>query len=121
MLLNVCEIMEISVDPYADPIITEVCEAAEKDDTYQSLIYHVFTGFPAEWQDSQTSLHDFWKLRDDPSTEDGLMLYGSRLVIPVSLRRRVLSLLHDSHRGVKATKLRTRHTVWWPRITSEYH
>lgn len=119
MLLKACEISEAPSDPYADPILIEVREAAEKDDTYQSLIHHISTGFPANRQDIPATLQDFWKLRDDLSTEDGLVLYGSRLVIPISLRRHVLSRLHDSHRGVEATRRRARQTVWWPGISSD--
>lgn len=88
MLLKACEILETPAAPYTDPIITEVGEAAEKDDTYKSSIYHISTGFPANQKDLPATLRDFWKLSDDLSTEDGLVLFGSRLVVPASLRHR---------------------------------
>ncbi|KAG0722364.1 Transposon Ty3-I Gag-Pol polyprotein [Chionoecetes opilio] len=80
------------------------------------VVHHVRT---LSRPDLLAALQDYWKLRDDLSTEDGLVLYGSRLVIPTSLRSHVLSRLHDSHRGIEATKRRARQTVWWPGIHSD--
>ena len=34
------------------------------------------------------------------------------------MRQNVLSLLHDAHRGVQATKHRAQQTVWWPGINN---
>ncbi|XP_045126111.1 uncharacterized protein K02A2.6-like isoform X1 [Portunus trituberculatus] len=76
-------------------------------------------GFPADKLDVPSTLLDFWKIRGDLATEDGLVLYGSRLVVTASLRRQVLSRLHDSHRGIEATKRRARQVVWWPGINSD--
>ena len=47
------------------------------------------------------------------------MLYGSRILVPAALRRHTLARLHDSHRGVEATKRRARQTVFWPGIESD--
>ncbi|XP_068227654.1 uncharacterized protein [Palaemon carinicauda] len=41
------------------------------------------------------------------------------VVVPAALRRRTLSHLHDSHRGVEATKRRARQSVFWPGIDSD--
>ena len=48
--------------------------------------------------------------------DDGLIVYGPRLVIPVSLRRDVLTRLHKSHQGIERTKRRARLCVYWPGI-----
>ncbi|XP_068224072.1 uncharacterized protein [Palaemon carinicauda] len=53
------------------------------------------------------------------STDGDLVLYGARIVVPAALRRRTLARLHDSHRGVEATKRRARQTVFWPGIDSD--
>ena len=37
-----------------------------------------------------------------------------RVVIPESLRSRVLSLLHAAHQGVEGMRQRTASTVYWP-------
>ena len=45
-----------------------------------------------------------------------LVLRQSRIVIPKSLRKRVLELAHEGHQGVVKTKSRLREKVWWPGI-----
>ena len=45
---------------------------------------------------------------------DGMLLRGNRLIIPATLRGRVLQLAHEGHQGVVRTKQRLRTKVWWP-------
>ena len=53
------------------------------------------------------------------SVDDGLIVYGPRLVIPQSLRRETLIRLHDGHQGINRTKRRARQTVFWPGIDKD--
>ena len=48
--------------------------------------------------------------------EDGLLLRGSRIVTPLSVRQDVLSALHSSHQGGTKCRDRPRQAVWWPGI-----
>ena len=43
-----------------------------------------------------------------------MIIRETRIVIPQSLRRRVVSLGHEEHQGVVKTKERLRTKVWWP-------
>lgn len=48
-----------------------------------------------------------------------VILRGTRIVIPTSLRERVLSAAHEGHQGITKTKQRLREKVWWPKIDSD--
>ena len=48
-----------------------------------------------------------------------VVLRGTRIVIPQSLRQQVLAIAHEGHVGIVATKLRLRTKVWWPGIDKE--
>ena len=61
----------------------------------------------------------YWKVRDQLTLDGNLVLYGAHILVPQTLRRQVLTRLHDSHRGVEATKRRARQTVWWPNINND--
>ena len=50
------------------------------------------------------------------SSEDTLILRGSRLVIPSSLQDRVLAIAHEGHQGVVRTKQLLREKVWFTGI-----
>ena len=49
----------------------------------------------------------------DTSVDDGLIVYGCRLVIPAKMRHEILSKLHESHQGSVRTKQRARLSVYW--------
>lgn len=45
-----------------------------------------------------------------------LVLRGTRIVVPHSLRKRILELAHEGHQGIVKTKERLRVKVWWPKM-----
>ena len=49
-------------------------------------------------------------------TENGILLRGRQIVIPKSLRKRTLSIAHESHQGIVKMKMLLRTKVWWPGI-----
>ena len=48
-----------------------------------------------------------------------VVLRGTRIVIPQSLRQQVLAIAHEGHVGIVATKLTLRTKVWWPGIDKD--
>ena len=48
------------------------------------------------------------------SSEKGCVFRGDRIVIPMSLRGKVLAQLHEDHQGIVKTKALARSYVWWP-------
>ena len=47
-------------------------------------------------------------------TENGILLRGHRVVIPVTMRRKVVQIAHEGHQGLVKTKSRLRAKVWFP-------
>ena len=50
---------------------------------------------------------------------NGLLLRGSRLVIPPSLRPDILNKIHTGHQGITKCRRRIAQTVWWPGIAKD--
>ena len=48
------------------------------------------------------------------SVEDGCVLWGSRVVVPLAGREAVIRLLHEGHPGISRMKALARGVVWWP-------
>ncbi|XP_045121980.1 uncharacterized protein K02A2.6-like [Portunus trituberculatus] len=111
-----------AVDPSrqdADRTLQELRSAASENSTYSQLLQCATSGFPSNRYDLPNSVLPYWKLWDSLSADRELVLYGQRVVVPAVLSRHTLASLHDSHRGVKSTKRRARHTVFWPGIDSD--
>ncbi|CAB3985107.1 Transposon Tf2-9 poly [Paramuricea clavata] len=70
------------------------------------------------WPDNP-DLQRFAKVRDELSASQGLLLRGTRIVVPKCLRHQTLSLAHEGHQGIVRTKQLLRQKVWWPGIDAE--
>ena len=44
---------------------------------------------------------------------DGILMRGTRIIIPNTLKHQVLELAHEGHPGISAMKRRLRTKVWW--------
>lgn len=50
------------------------------------------------------------------SLENGVVMRGHRIAVPVVLRKQVLEQLHKSHLGIVKSKSIARSSVWWPEL-----
>ena len=50
---------------------------------------------------------------------DGLLLKGTRLVIPSSLQRQTLNQIHEGHQGINKCRERAKISVWWPGLSAQ--
>ena len=48
------------------------------------------------------------------SVENGIILRGGRVVVPSSLREKVVNVLHADHQGIVKSKLLSRSYFWFP-------
>lgn len=58
-------------------------------------------------------------VKDELCVYGEIVLRGTRIVIPISLRKQVLQLAHEGHQGIVKTKMRLRTKVWWPKMDSD--
>ena len=96
--------------------IQELWEQAETDQEYQDLKKQIKQGFPNKKGSLPESLRKYWAVKDHLTIDDGLVVYGCRLLIPTSLRATMLSRLHEAHQGVVRSQSRAHLTMYWPGI-----
>ena len=65
------------------------------------------------------SIRAYYDFRDELIVHDHLVFKGSKLVIPVSMQREMMSIAHSSHIGVEGCIRRVRDTVYWPQMSKE--
>ena len=104
----------VSTSAYCDLKEQEVPDALGKDKSSIQCLSYMHAG----WPDTSDSLHsELSKLhssRDRLSLYNGLILYDSRLYIPMSLRSKYLELCHEGHQGITKCRSRAQKHFWWP-------
>lgn len=95
-----------------------VAEEHAKDETCRTLCRYLREGWPGSTSMSNV-LRPYWQDRATLSVCRGVLMHGTRLVVPNSLQNRMLSLLHEGHQGIVRCRARARESVWWPGLSSQ--
>ena len=96
----------------------DINHACKSDTTYCLLITTIQNGFPITRQKPVQALREFWEVRNCLSTTNNIALLDRRLVIPSSLREKVLQTLHAAHQGVTGMSARANQSIYWPGMNS---
>ena len=91
--------------------LSEVQKETKNDSTLQKLSQAVETN---HWSDPE--IQRYKNVKDELSVCDGLIIRGTRLVLPKSLQHQAVELAHTGHQGIVKTKRLLREKVWFPSI-----
>ena len=108
-LLNV-DVFPVTVD--------EVKVETRRDPELSKVLNRILKG----WSDrdrKDPELKQFSGKEDELTTDYGCVLWGGRVVIPCSLRNKVIDLLHEVHPGMARMKALARGYVWWPNLDKQ--
>ena len=109
----------ISSLPITDKRLQTIRDEADKDETLQNVKHHVQNGWPASRKELKEHTKPFFNIRNELNTIEGLVLKGSRIVIPRSLIADIKKQLHVGHLGIQRTKNNARSCVYWPCIDAD--
>ena len=80
---------------------SDIAEKTCQDPVLSRVLEYVFTGWPNH---VDKDLQMYFTKRDELSTEQGCLLWGSRVVIPSTYHPVILEELHAEHSGISQTK-----------------
>ncbi|XP_062399854.1 uncharacterized protein K02A2.6-like [Sardina pilchardus] len=104
--------------PTSDRYLTQLREQLQDDSVCAQVMRYCVDGWPDRNQ-LQGPVKHYWHERAALSIHNGLLLRGSRLVIPADMRNDVLDRVHEGHQGVVKCRERASQTVWWPGLSSQ--
>ena len=102
----------------SSPITTHDIEMwTKRDPVLSKVLQHVQGGWNDECDDE--TQRPYFRRRHELSTQDGILLWGSRIVVPPQGRNAILKQLHEGHPGMSRIKQVARSFVWWPDVDSQ--
>ena len=105
--------------PVSSTEIDLLHDETSQDPTLILLKHYIHMGWPSDCRILPQELHMFWNYREDLSMENGLVTKGARVLIPSTLRKKVLEQIHDGHLGIEKCMLKARESVFWPGISND--
>ena len=91
-----------------------------KTDSAVSLVMqYVLDGWLGNANECAKPAQPYFTYREELTIVDGLLVKGSRIVIPTEMRHACLETLHTPHLGLQKTLLRARSSVFWPGMTAD--
>ena len=76
-------------------------------------------GWPKTIKEVLIEVQKYWTFHEELTIEDGLILKGTRIIIPDKKREEILKLIHKGHLGLNKCKIRAKETVYWPGINEQ--
>lgn len=80
--------------PISEPQLAEIEREAAADPVLQSLTEVILKGRPDQKDILPSELHPYFMVRNELTTQDGILFKGLKCVIPVSLRPTIHVRLH---------------------------
>ena len=102
-----------------DEKLKQFKEATLCDSTLMQLKQVCQNGWPETRQECPEICLEYWNVRDEMSSVDGIIYKGHKIVVPKSLRIEMLSKIHETHQGVVKCKVRARDVLFWPGMMKE--
>ena len=55
-----------------------------------------------KWNEANQALLSYKRVKDELSVHNGYILHGNRIVVPMKLQARAITIAHSSHQGIIA-------------------
>ena len=104
----------VSSLPISNEKMSFLKQATAADDSLQMVQTLITKGWPADKRDTPICTRQYWPLRDELHTIEGLVFRGETLVVPASMCHEMLTKLHEGHLGMQKCKARARSIMYWP-------
>ncbi|XP_064468421.1 uncharacterized protein K02A2.6-like [Ornithodoros turicata] len=114
------EALALDLLPASSDMLTRIRESLPQDATLSLVMEYCSTQWPSVTVLTE-ECRKYVTVADELAPIDGLLLRGTRLVIPAALRHEVMTHLHTGHQGITRCRARAREAAWWPGISQHLH
>ena len=110
--VNAIDFLSVSRDKY-----TEIQECSLRELDHLRTV--ILNGWPDTRKELPINLRPYWDSRSELAVSDGIIYKGMRILVPSSLQKRMLNIIHKSHLGIVKCKQRAREALYWPSMNAD--
>lgn len=104
--------------PASDAQLERIKQEQEQDDVCKQIRVYCRDGWPAK-HELTGAIRPYYPVLTEITVANGLLLRGSRLIIPASMRLEILDKIHTGHQGITKCRERARQSIWWPGLSKQ--
>ena len=91
----------------------DIVTATAEDKTMKDLSACIKEQFPDTRAELPKHLQPYWRFRNLLTVSEGVIFMGDRIVIPDTLKTRILDTLHSANQGTTSMRLRSEQNLYW--------
>ena len=98
----------------------KIQKATEEDREMQILRDTVLNGWRERRDQVPMEIRPYWNFRDEITIAENLLFKSQKLIVPKSLRKEMLAIIHESHLGINKCKSRARDCLFWIGMAKDF-
>ncbi|UYV75188.1 K02A2.6-like, partial [Cordylochernes scorpioides] len=102
-----------------DEKIKRLQKETHGDHTLIQLIEYAKNGWPKYKTMVCDEAKPYWQFQDEIHVSDGIVYKGNCIMVPSTLRKEILQVVHSSHQGIAASKEKARSAFYWPGMITQ--
>ena len=111
--------MRVDYIAFTKPSIEKLKDSTQRDPILATVYQLTQQGWLHQRRHVPRLARRYWDLRDELSTDDGMLLKGPRLIIPGELQEEYLSRLHEGHLSVSKVQENAKQHMYWTGIDAD--
>ena len=105
--------------PATEERLESIRLSQDQDEALKLVKTYRISGWP-EKSSVDSIAKPYYSVASELTIERGLLMRGSRVVIPKALRPDMLSRLHEGHQGINKCREQAKHSTWWPGLSNSW-
>ncbi|UYV80706.1 K02A2.6-like, partial [Cordylochernes scorpioides] len=98
---------------------TNIMKATKEDAELQELKETIIQGWPDQKSLVPLSCRRYWNIKDELSIHEDLVLRGTKIIIPESIKKQVLKQIHEGHLGITGCTKRAKDSIYWAGMSKD--
>lgn len=107
--------------PIPSKNLEEIKNEIKNDEVFQKLIDFIENGWPNKGIQIDARVRQYHSIKDELNIVNGIIFKNKRILIPQSLRKKMLKFLHEGHMGISGCQNLARASIFWPNINNDIY